>query len=168
MIAQLLHLALFLIAAFGGPSQDQDGGAREVFELEHLRFMSGCWEGEFRGREGEVGTMEEYYTTPSRNVMLGTTRYLLDGRAVAYEFSLLSSDSAGIFLRPYPNGKASEDDFRLTELVGERAVFESPEHDYPKRILYWTEQDGTRVARIDGGADDPGGTEWRLARAGCG
>ncbi len=134
--------------------------------LEDLAFLRGCWEGSFEGRRG-TGTIEEYYTSPSSNVILGTTRYIHEGRTVQFEFSLILADSTGILLRPYPGGKASPDDFRLTSMDGWRAVFESPEHDYPKRIIYWTEADGTRVARIDGGSDDPGGSEWRMRAVPC-
>jgi hypothetical protein len=126
--------------------------------------MSGCWEGSFQSRQ-RSGTIEEFYTTPSQNVMLGTTRYIIDGRAVQYEFTAILQDS--ILLRPYPGGKRSPDDFRLTQIEGQRAVFESPEHDYPKRILYWSTEEGSRVARIDAGADDPEGTEWRMRSAPC-
>ena len=134
--------------------------------LDDLAFMSGCWEGKFQARDG-TGTIEEFYTTPSANVMLGTTRYISHGKTVSFEFSLLLEDSVGVILRPYPNGKPSSDDFRLTQVGEARVTFESPAHDYPKRIHYWTEEDGTRVARIDGGADDPEGVEWRLRHTHC-
>ncbi len=134
--------------------------------LDDLAFMRGCWEGSFESRRG-AGTIEEFYTSPSANIILGTTRYIRDGRTVQFEFSLILADSSGILLRPYPGGRASADDFRLTELKGGRAVFESPEHDYPKRIIYWTEVDRTRVARIDGGTDDPGGSVWRMRAVPC-
>lgn len=134
--------------------------------LAGLRFMSGCWEGTFE-RRGESGVIEEHYTTPSSNVMLGTTRYLLDGRTVQYEFTAIIADSTGIMFRPYPGGVRSPDDFRLTDLSEGRAVFESPEHDYPKRIIYRVGDGGSRIARIDGGADDPEGTEWKLRPAEC-
>ncbi len=134
--------------------------------LEDLAFLRGCWEGRFESRRGP-GTIEEYYTSPTSNVILGTTRFIFEGRTVDFEFSLIFADSTGIGLRPHPSGQASPDDFRLTSLDGWRAVFESPEHDYPKRIIYWTEADGTRVARIDGGAEDPSGREWRMKAVPC-
>ncbi len=161
----MLLIGLVLATLFWGAAFPQ-ANPTQSFALEDLAFMTGCWQGPFQSRSG-AGTMEEYYTTPSANVMLGTTRYIANGQTVSFEFSLLIQDSVGIILRPYPNGKPSADDFRLTHLEGERAMFESPEHDYPKRIHYWTEEDGTRVARIDGGEEDLEGTEWRLRRVEC-
>ncbi|HLS47991.1 MAG TPA: DUF6265 family protein, partial [Gemmatimonadales bacterium] len=49
--------------------------------------------------------LEEIYTSPSANLMLGLSRYLRDGRAVQYEFSRITSDSAGVELFPIPGGR---------------------------------------------------------------
>jgi hypothetical protein len=134
--------------------------------IEDLRFMSGCWHGTFESEKG-AGTIEEHYTDPASNLMLGTTRYLRGGEAVEFEFSAIRRDDRGVWLTPYPGGVASPDAFRLTSVEGGRAVFEAPEHDYPKRILYRRDADGTLNARIDAGADDPAGSEWRMTPAPC-
>jgi len=154
---------LFLLIAQLGA---QATTSRSSPDLTDLAFLSGCWEGNFQSRQSS-GTIEEFYTTPSQNVMLGTTRYILDGRTVQYEFTAILQDSSGIFLRPYPGGTRSPHDFHLTQIEGQRAVFENPEHDYPKRILYWSTGEGSRVARIDAGADDPEGMEWKMRAAPC-
>lgn len=138
--------------------------AGQSWTLDDLRFMSGCWEGTF----GNGGVMEEFYSTPSANLMVGTTRYLRGARVVQFEFTRVERDSTGtIWMIPYPSGRMSEDPFRLTTWDGREAVFEAPEHDYPKRILYRRLEDGRRVARIDGGPDDTGGQEWILQPADC-
>ena len=111
--------------------------------------------------------MEEFYTAPSHNLILGTTRYLRDGAAVQYEFTRIEHRNGEIVMTPYPGGKPSEDGFTLTTMSESEAVFEAPEHDYPKRIIYRANPDGTRTARIDGGKDDPGGSEWILAAVPC-
>jgi hypothetical protein len=111
--------------------------------------------------------MEELYTAPSANLMLGTTRYIRGGASFQYEFTRIVRDSAGIVMTPYPGGEPSTHDFRLTSLEASVAVFEAPEHDYPKRIIYRADADGTRTARIDGGPDDTGGMEWVFRRASC-
>ena len=131
-------------------------------ELEELSFMSGCWRGEYSpGR-----FIEEFYSTPSSNLMVGTTRYLAGDVTRQFEFSRITKDEAGIQLLPFPGGSPSEHAFRLTSLSEGRAVFEAPEHDYPKRIIYFTRDDGWRVARIDGGEGDEG-MEWPMQRVSC-
>ena len=50
----------------------------EAQTLDDLAFMSGCWEGPLsRG-----GTIEEFYSPPTENMIVGTTRYVRDGRTV--------------------------------------------------------------------------------------
>ncbi len=133
-------------------------------EMKDLSFMSGCWEGSF-GSEG--GRIEEIYTSPSGNLILGTTRYLRDGAAIQYEFSRIRKTDEGIVLTPYPDGRPSEHDFRLTSLTEAEAIFEAPEHDFPKRIIYRVNADGSHTVRIDGGKEDDSGKEWVMKAVPC-
>ncbi len=139
--------------------------------LHDLAFMAGSWNGTFQaGTKG--GVIEERYTTPSDNLILGTTRFLLDGRAVDFELTTLRAGEDGVVtLLPYPSGQRSEDGFRLTMVVrtGEsvQAVFEAPEHDFPKRVIYRSEGDRL-LARIDGGEGSDQAQTWEMWPAGAG
>lgn len=150
--------ALFVVITLLGvapPSQAQT--------LDDLAFLGGCWEGPLsRG-----GVIEEFYSAPSDNLIVGTTRYVRDGETVMFEFSAIVSDSGGIALWPYPRGRKSADGFRLTSLDDHAAVFEAPEHDFPKRISYIIESPDVRIARIDDGTDGGKSTEWRMERVAC-
>jgi len=158
---QLRSLVLLLVVrvALTGDLSGQAGPAT----LESLSFMSGCWQGVSDGNS----TIEETYTRPSSNVMLGTTRYLREGRTTMFEFTLISRDSAGVSMLPYPRGRPSEHAFKLTSVEGGRAVFEAPEHDFPKRIIYRRVGPDELTARIDGGEQSSQSAEWRLTRASC-
>lgn len=136
----------------------------EALELEALSFLAGCWRGTYAGG---AGVIEEFYTAPSKNLMLGTTRYLREGRAAQYEFTRIEKTDAGIVMTPYPGGKPSQHTFRLTSLRGGEAIFEAPEHDFPKRIVYRKNADGTRTARVDGGAGSAKAQEWRMSAFAC-
>ncbi len=141
------------------------GGIEEPrITLEDLGFLAGCWRGTFGGGSG---TIEEFYTSPSANLILGTTRYLRDGRAFQYEFTRIETNEGGVVMTPYPGGSPSEDPFRLTSVGDDVAVFEAPEHDYRKRIIYRANPDGSRTARIDGGMTDSGAQEWQLLPVDC-
>jgi hypothetical protein len=131
--------------------------------LAGLEFMAGCW------RSGEAARyVEEVYTRPTANLMLGVSLTVRDGRAVEHELIRVEASGDRVLMTPYPGGVASEHPFALTTLrPGEEAIFEAPEHDYPKRILYRRNPDGTRTARIDGGPQDGEGMEWRFAAAPC-
>ncbi len=168
LLTTLLAVAAFPVARAGGSAtasapqaQAPEAGAGT---LAPVAFMSGCWAGSFDS-ESETGTIEEHYTTPSDNLMLGTTRYLLGGRTVMYEFSRLEAVDGEIVLTPFPRGKASEHDFRLTRSADGEAVFEAPEHDFPKRIIY-RKDGGDLVARVDNGTDEAA-SEWSMRPAAC-
>ncbi|HEU4390653.1 MAG TPA: DUF6265 family protein, partial [Blastocatellia bacterium] len=89
------------------------------------------------------------------------------GTVVNYEFTRVEKTASGILMTPYPGGRPSEHSFRLTSLKNGEAIFEAPEHDYPKRIIYRANADGTRTARIDGGPDDKKGKEWLMSAMPC-
>ena len=146
---------LFALLVLASPGESQS--------LDDLAFLSGCWEGPLsRG-----GAIEEFYSAPSDNLIVGTTRYLRDGHTVMFEFSSIVHDSTGIVLWPYPRGNKSADGFRLTTVDGHGAIFEAPEHDFPKRISYLIESPDVRIARIDDGIDGGQATEWRMERVAC-
>ncbi len=54
-------------------------------------------------------------------------------------------------------------EFRLESLRPQEVVFANEAHDYPKRIRYRLEADGTLVARVEGDGDRA--EEWRYTRA---
>ena len=132
--------------------------------LEPLRFMAGCWQGAAGG--GKL--IEEHYTSPSRNLILGMTRYTRNGVATDYEFSTIAWEDSTIVLTPRPSGQQPVP-FRLAELGGSSVVWSNPAHDFPTRIAYRRVAGDTLVARIEGPGRD-GATaseEWRMARARC-
>ena len=78
MRAALAATLLFLLLAgtpTPAPSHPPSG------TLADLAFMAGCW----RGPSGEGATIEEYYTTPTDNLMLGVSRYTKGTRVTDYE-----------------------------------------------------------------------------------
>lgn len=137
---------------------------RSPSPLQPVSFLAGCW----RGESASGGTLiEERWTPAGGGVMLGTTRYSREGEVVGWEFAHLGTDGSVILLTPYPGGERSEHSFRWTGGGPGRAVFEAPEHDFPKRITYEvTDEGGLRVS-IDGGAGDPEPRSWTLRTVPC-
>ena len=129
-----------------------------------VAFMAGCW----LGTSDDGGTViEERWSPPSENVMVGTTRFLRDGRTVGFEFGHLEARAGEVIYTPYPSGNRSPDVFVLTKASPGEALFEAPEHDYPKRIQYRVGVDGGLRAQIDGGEGDPEPRGWSLERSSC-
>jgi len=131
--------------------------------LSDLGFMAGCWRG--LARSGTA--IEEFYTTPSSNLILGATRYVRDGRTVDFEFTRIDQTDSGAVITPHPKGTRSVS-FAPKTIERHRAVWENPTHDFPQRILYTRVADDTLIARIEGRT--PSGDralEWRMVRATC-
>jgi Domain of unknown function (DUF6265) len=131
--------------------------------LAALEFMSGCW----RGPAGEGATIEEYYTRPTANVMLGMTRYIRGDRVTGFEFTSIVREDSAIVVTPRPEGQQPVP-FRVTRLAQGSAVWENPGHDFPQLIAYRRIPGDTLVARIEGpGSEGTRSEEWRMTRARC-
>lgn len=132
--------------------------------LADLAFMAGCW----RGPSGDGGTIEEYYTAPADNLILGVSRYTKGSRVTDYEFSTIAREGSEIVLTPRPSGQEPAP-FRLTRLDSTGAVWENPSHDFPTLIAYRRGTGDSLIARIEGpGRDGRRSMEWRMGPASCG
>jgi len=131
--------------------------------LGNLAFMAGCWNGP--ARRG-TAIIEERWTGPTANVMLGTTRYIAGDSTLSWEFTLIERGAAGVVMTPNPSGQTPVP-FRLVRSAGGEAVFENPAHDFPQRIAYSRVAD-TLVVRIEADTPQPRGREWRLTPVRCG
>jgi hypothetical protein len=142
-------------------ARSQQSGARSL--VSDLGFMAGCWRGVTRN-----GTaIEEFYSPPASNLIIGASRYVRDGRVVDFEFTRIDQTDSGAVMTPQPKGVRSVS-FAPKVVERNRAVWENPTHDFPQRILYTRVADDTLVARIEGRT--PSGDralEWRMARATC-
>jgi hypothetical protein len=132
--------------------------------LADLAFMTGCW----RGPSGDGTTIEEYYTAPAENLMLGVSRYTKGGKVTSYEFTTIALEGGEIVLTPRPAGQEPAP-FRLTRLDSTGAVWENPAHDFPTLIAYRRGSGDSLVARIEGpGRTGKRSAEWRMAGVSCG
>lgn len=128
--------------------------------LDSLAWMAGSWSGTSRGIE-----MEEQWTEPKGNSMIGMHRDVGKGRTLGFEFLRIEQTGDAIVYLSMPGGRSPATPFPLKEVDGKRVVFENPSHDFPQRIIYW--KDGVDLrARIEGtnnGKD--AGMEWRWSPA---
>ena len=121
-----------------------------------LSWMAGSWTGESRGIQ-----MEEHWTTPKGNSMVGIHRDTGKGRTLLFEFLRIEQQGDQIVYLSMPNGRSPATPFPLKEVSGTRVVFENPSHDFPQRIIYWKDGNDLR-ARIEGTQNGkPAGEEWR-------
>lgn len=128
-----------------------------------LEWLTGAWAG-----ENEDGTVtEEHWTQPRAGAMFGINRTIAEGRTVFFEFLRIERTADdGLQYLAAPEGRHPPTTFRLIERSPTRFIFSNPAHDYPQRIIYEQQSDGSLILRIEGNED---GVEksagWSLRRA---
>jgi hypothetical protein len=136
--------------------------------LNRLAFMTGCWRGQFGGGAASPGTIEEYYSTPTSNMIIGVTRFVRGGRTVDFEFTRITAGDSGVTLMPQPRGRPPTP-FRMTANDSTSAVWENPQHDFPQKISYRRIAGDSIIAAIEGpGQNGTQRMEWRMGKVRCG
>ncbi|MDA0328707.1 MAG: DUF6265 family protein [Gemmatimonadetes bacterium] len=151
--------SLIWILAVGFAVGPKPAAGQTPFTLADISFLRGCW-------TGDMGSLDmlEQWSDPDGGVMLGSTRYLRDGRVVDWEFGMFLETESGVTLWPYPKGERSPNGFPLVSTNGEY-VFENLNHDFPVRIIYARAGDEALNPRIEG--RDGKARGWSLQRAPC-
>jgi hypothetical protein len=144
-------LALALVGSMSGRAAQPPKVA-----LADLSWMSGSWSGAVRGID-----MEEHWTAPKGNSMIGIHRDIAKRRTASFEFLRIEQQGEQIVYLSMPNGRSPATAFPLKEISGTRVVFENPAHDFPQRVIYWKDGNDLR-ARIEGTMNGKAGSEeWR-------
>jgi Domain of unknown function (DUF6265) len=112
-----------------------------------LAWMSGDWQTAAGGR----ARIEEHWTTPAGGSMIGMGRTIAGDKTVEFEYLRLEQRADAIYYVAHPKARCPGTDFKLTRLSGQEAVFENPQHDFPKRVIYRKNSDGSLTASVDGG-----------------
>jgi hypothetical protein len=141
-----LLVACLASASWAGAQDDKakkpESAAKHT--IDELSFISGDWE-----MKTDTGRTQENWTHPDGGSMLGTGRVIRDEKMVFFEFLRIETRNDNLFYVAQPGG-GSGTVFRLTSLEKKTAVFENPKHDFPKKITYRLEEDGSLLARIEG------------------
>ena len=150
---------LLLILICGGVAVAQE----QKFSVSDLAWMGGCWEAKTKGRE-----INEQWMKPAGQTMLGMGRTVAQEKTVEYEFMQIREDKDGaIYYVAKPSGQ-SEAAFKLIKLQNREAVFENREHDFPQRVIYRLQSDGSLFARIEGlSKGKERGIDYPMTRARC-
>lgn len=100
--------------------------------IAQLAWLEGVW----RGRIG-VQDFEARYTGAEGGQILSASKYTANGKAAGFEFERFEEKDGTLILTPFPDGKSSVS-FRLSrhDAKARLAVFENPQHDFPRKISY--------------------------------
>lgn len=129
-------------------------------DLKAFAWLAGVWE----MTEGPR-TVEEQWTAPTSNAMIGLSRTLIGDRTAEFEFLRIEKRGNDIFYVPQPGGRPPVS-FRLTSSAGGRFVFENNTgEDRVKTIEYRREGEDGLYARVEGARDGgPFALEFRYRR----
>jgi len=109
-----------------------------------VAWLSGCWE-LTRGTRHVL----EQWTAPEGGTLMGVSRTVANGKTTEWEFLMIREGTGGLEYVAKPSGQA-EAVFRSVSITKDEAVFENPEHDFPKRVAYRRQADGGVTATIEG------------------
>lgn len=117
--------------------------------LPDFSWLAGAWCGE-RG----AARLEEHWTRPAGDALLGVGRVLQDGRMLGFEFLRIELREGVVHPLAQPGG-APATAFALAEHAAQSATFVNPAHDFPQRVRYW--RDGAQLRAQISGPDGQGG-----------
>jgi hypothetical protein len=106
--------------------------------------MTGGWQ-----TSGARAQSEEHWTRPAAGTLFGVSRTTAGERTVFFEFLRIETRADGIYYVAQPRGGKATD-FKCVKLTSMEAIFENLQHDFPKRIIYRKNADGSLTARIEG------------------
>jgi len=113
--------------------------------LQDIGWLAGDWQ----LTDGKQ-CVEEHWTAPSSNMLVGTSRTVEGGRTVSFEFMRIEARADGVFYVAQPGGKPPVD-FKLASDTASELVFVNPGHaDHLKRVVYKTQGAGRLSARVEG------------------
>jgi hypothetical protein len=93
---------------------------------------------------------EEHWTSPSANMMVGTSRSVSGGRTTSFEFMRIEVRDDGVYFVAQPGGRPPVD-FKLQGTPGPELVFLNPGHaDHLTRVVYRRVSADAMAARVEG------------------
>jgi hypothetical protein len=129
---------LFLITQMSN-SQVKDNS------LEKFDWIIDNW---IAGDENSI--TRERWTKESDTILRGKSYTIKSGDTVFSEQLSIEKRGDGIYYVAVVKHNPGPVDFKLTLLSERKAVFENPAHDFPQKITYIHEYDGSLFAQIEG------------------
>ena len=93
-IAQIILVLLLALSGMANSSSGQTGQSRSGVTLADLSFITGLWRADWNG-----GVGEEHWSAASGDNMMGTFRFVKDGKGRFYELMLIEQTPDGPVLR---------------------------------------------------------------------
>jgi hypothetical protein len=129
-------------------------------DLSMFEWLTGTWQ-----MTGDGRVVEEHWSTPTVNAIIGMSRTVNGGRTTAFEFLRIEKRGTDVFYIPQPNGRPPVS-FKLVSSADGRFVFENRSgEDRVSRIEYRRLAGDGLEARVEGVQDGkPFVLEYRYSR----
>ncbi len=140
---------LLLPTVLAGADEKKSGQAAPGAAVGKLAWLAGNWRMEKAGR-----VVDEQWMAPAAGVMLGMSRTVAKSKVIGHEFVQIREGPGGdLYYIARPSGQ-KEAAFRILALTDNEIVFENKEHDFPQKITYTLQADGSLLAAIEGTGKD--------------
>lgn len=120
--------------------------------LAEVSWIAGGWQTAPGGRR----QIEEHWTSAAGGSMMGVSRTIAGDKTVEFEYLRIEQRADGVYYVAHPKARCPGTDFKLTRASATEAVFENPQHDFPKRIIYRKTGNDGLTASIDAGTGTKG------------
>jgi len=112
--------------------------------IDRLAWLAGCWV-----QTRPNGLAEEHWMKPSGGTMLGMSRTVRGDRTTEFEFLQIREVAGKLAYVAKPSGQP-EGTFPMKTMSEAEIVFEDLAHDFPQRVIYRKNADGSVTARTEG------------------
>ncbi|HSE40548.1 MAG TPA: DUF6265 family protein [Acidobacteriota bacterium] len=141
----LLSICFLSYALFGNAETTETS-------LKDLSWIAGHWGGELWG-----GNLEEIWTAPEGDCMMGMFRFVKEGRVQLYEFLTIENELQGpvLKLKHFNRGlkgweeKEETIQFPLISATSNEAVFQRVEKEKPAKMIFRRKDDQTLVVTLE-------------------
>ena len=128
---RVVRSGLYVRTGDPAPEPANPPGVTVKASIASLAWLAGTWSG-----KDPANRAEEIWSAPASGAMHGIGRVTREGRLSSFEFLCVAQRYDGLVYLAMPEGRMPPTEFPLTQSGEQRAVFENPAHDYPKKLEY--------------------------------
>jgi len=145
LASSLLCLAIAACSTTDSAQSPPTGGLSERAQLHRLSWLTGTWR-----TERPDGYVAETWLPPQGGVMLGIGYTITGDELEFFEYLRIEAREGSLVYVAQPAGQSPGVEFLMTDITGEGALFENPEHDFPEWICYQRTSEGRCTASVGG------------------